>query len=197
LDASGTSGLAIDNLPVTQLFPAASTQTLGFFLGGRMIRCVFAISILLLSVVVLANGQQMPVREVSDADKAGIIESVLELELREQNHALNFTNTRQVSSENIEFIEPSRVAKRGFTLVSATQLSGWHMNQIVEYLVFRNIFLRDGVAVVALAHVREREGCFGGSFSQQRNYVYESRLTSEGWVAELTGRPAPSFFMKR
>jgi len=162
-----------------------------------MIRCVFAISILLLSVFVLANGQQMPVREVSDADKAGIIESVLELELREQNHALNFTDTRQVSSENIEFIEPSRVAKRGFTLVSARQLSGWHMNQIVEYLVFRNIFLRDGVAVVALAHVREREGCFGGSFSQQRNYVYESHLTSEGWVAELTGRPAPSFFMKR
>jgi hypothetical protein len=32
LDASGTSGLVIDNLPVTQLSPAASTQTLGSLL---------------------------------------------------------------------------------------------------------------------------------------------------------------------
>jgi hypothetical protein len=32
LDASGTSGLVIDNLSVTQLFPAASTQTLAVFL---------------------------------------------------------------------------------------------------------------------------------------------------------------------
>jgi hypothetical protein len=31
LDASGTSGLVIDNLSVTQLSPAASTQSLGFF----------------------------------------------------------------------------------------------------------------------------------------------------------------------
>jgi hypothetical protein len=29
LDASGTSGLVIDNLSITQLFPAASTQTFG------------------------------------------------------------------------------------------------------------------------------------------------------------------------
>jgi hypothetical protein len=162
-----------------------------------MIRCVSVISILLLTAVVLANGQKIPVGELSDADKAGIIESVLELELRKQNHALNFASTQQVSSENIEFIEPSRVAKHGFTLVSATHLSGWHGNQIVEYMVFKSIFLRDGVVIVALARVREREGCFGGSFSQQRNYVYESHLTSEGWVAELTGHPAPSFFMKR
>jgi Tol biopolymer transport system component len=37
LDASGTSGLVIDNLSVTQLFAAASTQTLGSFALWRII----------------------------------------------------------------------------------------------------------------------------------------------------------------
>jgi len=152
---------------------------------------------LLLTAAVAANGQQLPVRELSEADKAGIIESVLELESRRQNHALNFDNPQQVSSENIEFIEPSRVAKHGFTLVASRYASGLPKSQLVEYLVFKSISLREGVAVVALGRVAERERCYGGSFAQQRNYVYESRQTSEGWVAELIDRPAPTLFFRR
>ena len=37
LDASGTSGLVIDNLSVTWLSPAASTQTLGNIEGFRAV----------------------------------------------------------------------------------------------------------------------------------------------------------------
>ena len=109
----------------------------------KMIRCVSVILGLSLAAGVCAHGQELPAREFSEAEKTGIVESVLKLERRKQDLTLRFDDTQRVSSENIEFIEPSRVTRQGFTLVPARQLSGWHLNQIVEYLVFRNIISRD------------------------------------------------------
>lgn len=143
--------------------------------------------------------QRFPVDLFSDSDKALIIESVLDLELRTQASIPDFASIRKVSDDKIEFIDPSRLLKHSFTLVAANQLRESKKDQIVEYLLFRSIDSRDELAVVVLSRVTEGRPCFGAPFSTQRIYTYESRRTSGGWVAQLIRRPAPiiSFSTKR
>jgi hypothetical protein len=157
-----------------------------------MTKFVLAISILLLGALA-GRGQQMSPQLLSESDKAGIIESVLELELQNQSSVPDFANIRDVSSQNIEFVEPSRLSKHGFTLLAAANLRQTKKESVVTYLLFRNISLHDGVAVVKLSRVSEGRPCFGAPFSIERTYTYETRQSSGGWVAQLTARPAPSF----
>jgi hypothetical protein len=137
-----------------------------------------------------AHGQHSSVDLLSDSDKALIIESVLDLELRTQASVPDFAYIRKVSDDNIEFIEPSRLSKHGFTLMAASQLRESKKDHIVEYLLFKRIYSRDQVALVALSRVTEGRPCFGQAFFRERTYTYESRRTSSGWVAQLTGKPA-------
>jgi hypothetical protein len=75
--------------------------------------------------------------------------------------------------------------------VTANQLSESKKAQIVEYLLFRRIYSRAGLAVVVLSRVTEGRPCFSAAFSRQRTYIYESRRTSSGWVTQLIAKPAP------
>src|SRR6266516_7373327 len=104
-----------------------------------MTRVLCAVSILLVAGFVIARGQQPSAAPLADADKAAIVESVLPLELQTQNSVPDFANIRQISSDDIEFIEPSQLSKRGFTLVAAADLRQSKKDRIVTYLVFRNI----------------------------------------------------------
>jgi hypothetical protein len=156
-----------------------------------MIKRVSAILLLLGLSVVGAQPQQPQPEPLSDGDKSQIIESVLDLELRTQGLLPDFTNIRKVSSDNIEFVEPSKVSKLGFTLVAASYLTELKTVGVVEYLRFRKIFWRDDVAVVVLSRVTEGRPCFGAAFSRERSYTYESRRTSSGWIAQLVAKPTP------
>ena len=154
----------------------------------------FVTTILMLAIAggfLFAHGQQSRADLLSDSDKAQIIESVLDLELRTQASVPDFANIRKVSDDNIEFIEPSWLSKHGFTLVAARQLSESKKDHIVEYLLFRRVYSRDGLALVVLSRVTEGRPCFGAAFFTERTYTYESRRTSSGWVALLIGKPAP------
>ena len=165
-----------------------------------MTKFVFAILILLIaSGVLIARGQQTTAGFLSDNDKADIIETVLDLELKAQASITDFANIRNLSSDNIEFIEPSRLSKRGFTLMTGSELRESEKDRVVEYLLFRRIYLRDGAVVVVLSRVIEGRPCFGAPLSRQQNYTYECRRRSEGWTAQLIGRPGPliSFWPKR
>ena len=156
-----------------------------------MIKFVCTISVLLV-VSFTARGQQISTVTLSDSDKAAVIESVLAAELRNQNSVPDFANIRHVSSDNIEFVERSQLSKYGFTLVAAADLRQSKKDRIVTYLLFRNISLRDGVAVVRLSRVTEGRPCFGAPISIERTFTYESRQSSGGWVAQMTARPTPS-----
>jgi hypothetical protein len=147
---------------------------------------------------VIARGQQLT-EPLSVGDKSKLIESVLDLELRTQASVPDFANIRQVSSDNIEFIEPSQISKLGFTIVGGSYLRESKKDRVVEYLLFKKISLRNGVAAVVLSRVTEGRPCFGAAFSQERSYTYESRRTAGGWVSQLTRRPPPliSFAPKR
>ena len=153
----------------------------------------FVSTILMLAIVggfLFAHGQQSRADVFSASDKAQIIESVLELELLTQASVPDFANIRKVSDDNIEFIEPPRLTKQGFTLVAASQLRESKKDHIVEYLLLGRVYTRDGVALVALSRVTEGRPCFGAPFFTERTYTYESRRTSSGWVAQLIGKPA-------
>jgi hypothetical protein len=115
---------------------------------------------------------------------------VLEPELRTQASVPDFANIREVSDENVEFIEPSRLSKHGFTLVAASQLRESKKDFIVDYLLFKGIYSRDGLALVSLSRVTEGRPCFGPAFFTKRTYTYESRRTSSVWVAQLIRKPA-------
>ena len=156
-------------------------------------------TLILLSVGgVIARGQKLLGEPLSDGDKSKIIQSVLDLELRTQASVPDFANIRKVSSDNIEFVEPSHISKLGFTLVAGSHLRESKKDRVVEYLLFKTISLRDGVALVVLSRVTEGRPCFGAAFSHERNYTYESRRTAGGWVSQLTRRPPPmvSFALK-
>jgi len=153
----------------------------------------FVTTILMLAIaggLLFAHGQQSAADFLSESDKAQIIESVLDLELQTQASVPDFANIRKVSDDNIEFIEPSRLSKHGFTLVVASQLRESKKDHIVEYLLFRRVYSRNGLTLVALSRVTEGRPCFGAAFFTERTYTYESRRTSSGWVAQLIGKPA-------
>ena len=162
----------------------------------------FVITILVSAIAggyIFAQGQHSLADLLSDSDKAQIIESVLDLELRTQASVPDFAHIRIVSDDNIEFIEPSRLLKHGFTLVAASQLRELKNDHVVKYLLFRRVYSRDRVALVALSRVNEGRPCFGAAFFTERTYTYESRRTSSGWVARLIGKEAHliSFAPKR
>jgi hypothetical protein len=135
----------------------------------KMSELVFATLVLLsASGVLIAQGQQAGVSLLSDSEKADLIESVLELELQAQASVLDFANIRNISADNIEFIEPTRLSKRGFSLVVVRQLRESKKDHVVEYLVFRKIYSRgDAVVIVFIAGDRRptllRRGFFPGT----------------------------------
>jgi len=136
-----------------------------------MAKLLSAISILLVAGVVVACGQQTVPGILSDADKTAIVESVLEVELRTQASVRDFANIRKVSSDNIEFITPSQISKLGFTIVAGSYLREWKKDRVVEYLLFKKISLRNGVAVVVLSRVTEGRPCFGAAFPLSTPHV--------------------------
>lgn len=141
--------------------------------------------------LLVAHGQQPTGDLLSNSDRARIVESVPGLELQTQASVPDFANVRNVSDENIDFMEPSWLSKHGFTIVAASKLRESKKDHIVEYLLFRKIYSRDEIAVVELSRVTEGRPCFGAAFSTQRTYTYEVRRTSGGWVAQLIRKPAP------
>src|SRR3989442_7886940 len=109
-----------------------------------MAKLLSATLILLCVGGVIARGQPLT-EPLSNGDKSKLIESVLDLELRTQASVPDFANIRKVSSDNIEFVEPSHISKLGFTLVAGSELRESKKDRVVEYLLFKTISLQDRV----------------------------------------------------
>jgi hypothetical protein len=168
------------------------------WVSSFMTKIVSIISILLLGAVLVARGQQPADDVISDADKTGIIESVLNLESRNQSSVPDFVHIQTVSSENIEFVEPSRLSAPGFRIVSVGSLILAKQDNVIDYLRFKKISFRHGVAVVELSRVTAGRPCFAPPFSSERRYLYEVRPSPVGWIAKLIVQPAaPSLFARK
>ena len=154
----------------------------------------FVATILMFAIAggfLVAHGQQPTSDLLSNSNRARILEAVLDLELQIQASVPDFANVRNVSDENIDFIQPSSLSKYGFTIVGVRKLRESKQDHIVEYLLFRKIYSLNELAVVELSRVTEGRPCFGAWFSTERTYAYEVRRTPGGWVAKLIRKPAP------
>ena len=155
-----------------------------------MVKFISTVVALLVAGVAVTRTQEPSRKILSDVERAGIIESVLQLTARRPLSASYF---RPVSSENIGFIKPSLLEKYGFKLVTPSAIDLSKQDNMVDYLVFRNIYLRGDAAVVVVAQVTEGRPCFGEySFSEETS-VYEARQTFDRWVAKLIRDRLPSF----
>jgi hypothetical protein len=151
-------------------------------------RVTFAISIVFF-VCIVAHGQPTRADRFSDAYFAGIVEAVLDLEFNDPTSEIRLAQLKAISSENIEFIEPSRLSKRGFGLVTPSQINESKKDHVVNYLRFGKIYFRGSVAVIVLSRITEGKPCFSGPFSHQWRYTYEVHQTPDGWSAQLMKRP--------
>jgi hypothetical protein len=166
-----------------------------------MTKLIWTISILLLGLVAVARSQQTSSGELSNVDKTAIIEAVLTLELPSQDSLPYplYGKRGTISSENIEFIEPSRLSNHGFRYFPLIQIREMKRDHVVVYLRFSQVLLRDGVAVVTLSRVTEGRACFVENFYSEEVYTYTARQTAGMWIAELThplSFPRPSFSRK-
>ena len=152
-----------------------------------------SLSLLVAGSVLRARSQETKKDYLADKDKAAIVESVLQLELKAQS-PMGFKYVRSLSSDNIEFLERSRISRLGFDLLDPSEIRNLRTNwQSVEYLVFRRIGFKDGIAVVVLSRVNEVHPCFGPAFSKEQSFRYEYRETAGEWNGRLVKGPLPLF----
>ena len=155
-----------------------------------MVKFISTVVVLLVAGVAITRAQEPSKKILSDVEKAAIIESVLQLTER---GPLSTSYFRPVSSENIGFIKPSLLEKYGFKLVTASSIDLSKQDNMVDYLVFRNIYLRGDAAVVVVGQVTEGRPCFGEYAFYEQTIVYEARRSFDRWVAKLIRDQTPSF----
>lgn len=143
--------------------------------------------VLFMASSLLARDQQSNSTPLTDDDKAKIIESVLELESKAL--VSEFKSVRNLLSDNIEFVAPARIYGQGFTLLTASQIRTMKMDRVVEYVVFRRIYSRDGIVFVNLSRVSEGRPCFAPSFSAEQKFTYEYHKKSGEWIAQPVSVP--------
>jgi hypothetical protein len=145
---------------------------------------------LMMSGLMPGRGQESDISVLSDADKAGIVESVLQLELTAQSG--EFVHIRTLSSEHIEFVAPSRLSGQGFVLRSANEIRNLiASHQRFDYVILKTIHAKNGRVMVTLSRVTEVRPCFSFPFSTERSFSYEYRKTSGRWTGELIGQLLP------
>jgi hypothetical protein len=152
-------------------------------LAWRLVSAVFVF--LLVSSTSSAGARAVPTKsdELSDEEKSEIVESVLELELRSRTVLPEFRIIRNLSAENLEFVQPSQISKHGLTLVTPSQIRDAFNS--IEYLLFREIHLHDGIVSVVLSRVVESHPCFAPPSSTERSTTYEFRKESGRWIGHF------------
>jgi hypothetical protein len=149
---------------------------------------------LIVSGALQVHAQESSLIRISDEDKSAIVESVLQQELKAQS--AEFTNIINVSSENIAFIEPSKISKLGFTLISPAYIRERKKTDIVEYVTFKRIEARGEKVIVTVSWVVEGRPCFGPAFSREQNFIYEYHMEPGSWTGELIRKTLPFSFDK-
>ncbi len=143
------------------------------------------LGLLIASSVLLTNGQSQS-GILSDEDEAEILESLIQSEIKTPGPG----NIRIFSSENIGSVSATRIAKHGFSLMTAREIERLKQEYVVDYVVIRSISLRNGIVVVRLSTVTEGRGCFA-SFSGELSFTYWYKKDLTGWIGKLVKRPEP------
>ena len=150
-------------------------------------------TLILIGVSAVSALSQLPTpKPLSNADAAAIVISVVQPPSTPLSPNHGFLIPKKVSSENLEFVDSSELEKYGISLMSAGALREEQETWVIDYLLFREISFRDGVALVTVAQIQEGRPCFAPRMHSESSYTYEVRSTSTGLIATLIRSPAPS-----
>jgi hypothetical protein len=118
--------------------------------------------------------------ELSNEDKSAIVKSVLQQELKELKSFQGVVfEELLVSSENIEFMEPSEMSRLGFRVINAALAKGSFM--ISEYVALKKIEASGDHVLVTLARMVEGHPCFSPPVSRAQTVVYRYHMEFGRW----------------
>ena len=119
---------------------------------------------------------------LSTADKSDIVASALGMAFGTSRLGL------ALSSENIEFVDSTRMSEMGFTLVDAGQVRKWEGLPIMDgYVVFKRIASNDGVVSVVLSRITLSRACFSSAVvsRERRTFTLEFHQEAGKWIGHL------------
>jgi len=131
---------------------------------------------------------------LSDEDEAEILESLIQLETKHLGG--EFGAVRYFSSENIGSLSAARITKHGFWLIYPGDIERGRRDYMLNYVVIRSIYPKDGIVVVRVSVVTEGRPCFAPAFSTERSFTYWFKKSANEWVGRLVKRPSPFLFSK-
>jgi hypothetical protein len=154
-------------------------------LFGQFVASILAI--LIASRVLVSYGQSQS-GVVSEQDEAELLESLLQKEIKP--FGSEFGNIRTFSSDNIGSVSATRIEKQRFSLMASGDIQRFRSDHVIEYLVIRSIYRRDGFVVVRLSAVTEGQGVLRSSFSGAFLHVYVPKK-SKGMGCSVSKKARP------
>jgi hypothetical protein len=126
----------------------------------------------------------LPQSAATDAERVEVARAVLEAERERQVRA--FEHITQLSTENIESLNPAEFAA-GFalTLLTPKEIEERAQGFIgAHYLAFKEFNIEGARAVVKLAVTREVTPCFGPYQKHQEEFAYRLERINGAWKAK-------------
>jgi len=125
---------------------------------------------------------------LSTAEKNEIVASALRIAFGTPDHI-----RLALSSENIEFVDSTRMSEMGFTLVGASHVRNWFF--LDDYVVFKGIASNDGFVSVVLSRITVSRGCFSRNVvsTGRRTFTFEFHKEAGEWIGQRVYRPMLQF----
>jgi hypothetical protein len=156
-------------------------------------RLVSLASSLMLIVCCASVGRTQQTDNVvlSTADKNEIVTSALRIAFGTTRLSL------ALSSENMEFVDSTRMSEMGFTLVDAGQLRKWKGNPFFlnDVVVFERIESSGFVVSVGLSRTSLNRACFSSRIvsTQRLAFTLEFHKEAGEWIGQLVYRSMSQF----
>ena len=158
---------------------------------GRFVASILAL--LIASGVLLTNGQSQS-GVLSDEDEAEILESLIQLEFKPLGSEFGSIWMFLVRQHRFGFSDADSETR--LLLMATGEIKRLRQEYVVDYVVIRSIYRRDGIVVVRLSAVTEGRPCFAPAFSRERSFTYEYQKNLRGLVGKLVKRPVPFPFTR-
>ena len=160
---------------------------------SKLFSGMFVTSLFVLLMTTNIHGQTQSA-SLSDDHEVEILEALLPLATK--GFDSDFGSVRTFSSENLSSASKSRLKQHGFSLLSTYDIELWRREHVIDYVVIRSMYPKDGTVVVRLSVVSEGRPCFAPAFSTQRSFTYEFQKSGDQWVGRRVKGSAPFLFSR-
>ena len=164
---------------------------------SRFLTVRFVASVLALLLVSNFLQAQSRYGAISEQDEAGILESLIKLELEKKTLGSEIGYIRTFASANLSSVSARQLEKHGFTMIRDDEIQIRKTSWVIDYLMVRNMELKNGLVTVMISAVTEGRPCFGPAFRSQRSFTYTFRKEGEEWVGQLLRTSFPMSYPRK